>query len=137
MKRFAVALLICAALCAFCSCASTNSVHLRVFVPYSENGVSGTLYDDIVDFSADIITVDSLLKRISNGGRLEYSCDEDCIPVINGVGIYFDYIEAYYRCWTVWINGERDENGVEAHVFNGDEVEVVYELNAFESEGEK
>ncbi len=128
MKKLLCLVLCLAAVCALCaSCSGGGKLHIRVFVPSSETGQSGTLYDGDHSFSGSVITVDAILNALSEDGKFTYSYDGEFI-VINGLDIYENTAMRYMRGWVITVNGEVAEDGAMTRVRDGDELEVVYEF---------
>lgn len=128
MKRYIIPAL-CALLgvLALTGCGSKSKLHIRVFIPESETGRSGLVYEDDVSFSGDRITVDALLNRLQEEGKLTYSYDGVFIT-IEDLTVYKNVREQYIRGWTVTINGAYCEKGVLERASAGDNVELVYEF---------
>ena len=134
MKARFAAILCIAALCtALCGCSAKNSVRVRVFVPDSETGVSGTLYDGDWDFNGDIVTVDAVLASLGSSGKFTYTFDGSLIT-IDGLSLVEAPYGNYIRGWTVTVNGETAADGALTKVKKGDSVELVYEF--FDISGE-
>lgn len=128
MKRFIVsALCVLLSLLALTACSSKSKLHIRVFIPESETGRSGPVYEGDVSFSGEAITIDALLNKLQEEDKLKYSYDGTCIT-IEDLTVYENAREQYIRGWTVTINGEYCEKGVLARAASGDNVEIVYEF---------
>ncbi|MBO4860181.1 MAG: hypothetical protein J5530_01400 [Clostridia bacterium] len=125
--RFASALAVIAACLLLCGCSGKGTAHLRVFIPDSETGASGTVYDGDFAISGGTVTVDYMLYTLASKGNFEYVFDGSA-PSINGLTLFENLDEMYIRGWTVTVNGEYDENFMYAKVRDGDYVEVVYEF---------
>ena len=128
MKAKVALLLAVTAVCVLlCGCSGKGTAHLRVFIPDSETGVSGTVYDGDFSFSGGTTTVDYMLYMLASKGSFEYVFDGS-MPSINGLEMYENLDELYIRAWTVTVNGVYDESCMFAKVRDGDNVEVVYEF---------
>ncbi|MBQ6042944.1 MAG: hypothetical protein IJK33_07115 [Clostridia bacterium] len=128
MKAKVALLLAVTAVCVLlCGCSGKGTAHLRVFIPDSETGVSGTVYDGDFSFSGGTTTVDYMLYTLASKGSFEYVFDGS-MPSINGLEMYENLDELYIRAWTVTVNGVYDESCMFAKVRDGDNVEVVYEF---------
>ena len=128
MKAKVALLLAVTAVCVLlCGCSGKGTAHLRVFIPDSETGASGTVYDGDFAFSGGTTTVDYMLYTLASKGNFEYVFDGSALS-INGLTLFENLDELYIRAWTVTVNGEYDENFMYAKVRDGDNVEVVYEF---------
>ena len=136
MKRYIIpALCALLVLLALTACGSKSKLHIRVFIPESETGRSGLVYEGDVPFSGEQITVDALLNKLQEEGKFTYSYDGVFIT-IEDLTVYENVREQYIRGWTVTINGEYCEKGVFERASAGDNVELVYEIMDASFDGE-
>ena len=78
---------------------------MRVFVPGSETGQSGTLYEGDYEFGGSRITVDAMLNALRAKNVFTYSYDGEYIT-IDGLGVVENAEMRYVRGWVVKVNGE-------------------------------
>ncbi len=128
MKKALLLLLSAAVLCVFLGgCSRGGKVHIRVFVPDSETGVSGTLFEGDRGFPGDTVTVDSVMASLDSQGLLEYRFDGVELA-INGLEFFKDADDFYMRGWSITVNGTPAADGVFTRVRDGDVIEIVYEF---------